>query len=183
MRHPAIPASRGGARPAKDSSLPRNPALSPGAALCHSPFATPPSRFSAAVISKSGPSARCPFLSFPVSSSQRQSWPPKLSEIHRCSPGSGQFGPERRNDSLPTATARRSRPVDLHYIDNGTVSGTVILLREAGWSEEQVPDLLASLDEDFLPNVDLERGTLTYTVVIGDVVASYEATEDGPSAS
>ncbi|MBX3357375.1 MAG: hypothetical protein KF745_03005 [Phycisphaeraceae bacterium] len=73
--------------------------------------------------------------------------------------------------------------VDLHYLDDGTVSGTVILLREAGWSEEQVPDLLASLDEDFLPNVDLERGTLTYTVVIGDVVAAYEATEDDPAES
>jgi len=65
--------------------------------------------------------------------------------------------------------------VDLHYLANGTVSGTVILLRSAGWKEEDVPGLLASLDEDFLPDVDLASGTLTYTVVQGDVLGNYQA--------
>ena len=65
--------------------------------------------------------------------------------------------------------------VDLHYLANGHVSGTVILLREAGWNEADVPRLLASLDDDFLPDVDLSQGTLTFTVVIGEVLASYEA--------
>ena len=79
---------------------------------------------------------------------------------------------------------REAASVDLHYLDNGTVVGTVVLVREAGWSEEQVPDLLASLDEDFLPDVDLARGTLLYSVIIGDVVGSYEAMEmDGAAGA
>ena len=65
--------------------------------------------------------------------------------------------------------------VDLHYLANGTVSGTVILLKEAGWKESDIPGLLQSLDEDFLPDVDLTSGTLTYTVVLGEVVGNLEA--------
>ena len=65
--------------------------------------------------------------------------------------------------------------VDLHYLANGTVSGTVILLREAGWKEADVPGLLSSLDGEFLPDVDLAQGTLTYTVVLGEVLGNFEA--------
>ncbi len=65
--------------------------------------------------------------------------------------------------------------VDLHYLANGTVAGTVILLKEAGWKESDVPALLGSLDEDFLPDVDLDHGNLNYTVVIGEVLGNFEA--------
>lgn len=65
--------------------------------------------------------------------------------------------------------------VDLHYLANGTVSGTVILLKSAGWTEAEIPKLLKSLDDDFLPDVDLERGTLTYTVVLDELVGVFEA--------
>ena len=70
--------------------------------------------------------------------------------------------------------------VDLHYLQTGAVAATVVLLRDpaqkdGGWTEAQVPDLLASLDEDYLPDVDLASGDLTYTVVLGDVVGSYNA--------
>jgi hypothetical protein len=65
--------------------------------------------------------------------------------------------------------------VDLHYLSNGTVAGTVILLKDAGWTEADVPALLGSLDEDFLPDVDLDHGNLNYTVVIGEVLGNYEA--------
>lgn len=63
---------------------------------------------------------------------------------------------------------------EIHYLQDGTVSGTVVLDRAAGWSEEQVPDLLASLDDDMLPNVDQSLGNLFYTVVMGDTLGSYE---------
>lgn len=71
-------------------------------------------------------------------------------------------------DNRPVATA------DLHYLLGGTVSGTIVLDETAGWTEEQIPDLLAALDEDMLPDVDQSRGTLLYTVVIGEVIGSYE---------
>jgi len=70
--------------------------------------------------------------------------------------------------------------IDLHYLANVTVAGTVILLREAGWKDEDSPSLLKSLDEDFLPDVDLDSGTLTYTVVIGEIVGNFEAQKEGP---
>jgi hypothetical protein len=73
---------------------------------------------------------------------------------------------------------KEAAAVDLHYLDTGTVSGTVILLKSAGWSEEEIPTLLKSLDEDFLPDVDLERGTLAYTVIVGEIVGVFEAELD-----
>lgn len=73
--------------------------------------------------------------------------------------------------------------VDLHYLANGTASGTVILLKNAGWKEEDVPKLLASLDEDFLPDVDLAHGTLTHTVVIGELMGNYEASHHPPTST
>jgi len=65
--------------------------------------------------------------------------------------------------------------VDLHYLANGTVAGTVILLKAAGWVEADIPNLLESLDQDFLPEVDLDAGNLTYTVVMGEVIGNWEA--------
>ena len=67
--------------------------------------------------------------------------------------------------------------VDLHYLANGTVTGTVILLKSADWKEADIQPLLSSLDEDFLPDVDLAQGSLTYTVVTGEVLGNYEATK------
>ena len=54
----------------------------------------------------------------------------------------------------------------------------MILLREAGWKDEDVSGLLSSLDDHFLPDVDLSQGTLTYTVVIGELMGSFEATTE-----
>jgi hypothetical protein len=67
--------------------------------------------------------------------------------------------------------------VDIHYLPNGHAAGTVILLDEHSWDEPALQSLLQSLDEDFLPEVDLARGTLTYTVVTGRVTGNYEASE------
>ncbi len=65
--------------------------------------------------------------------------------------------------------------VDLNYLPNETVVGTVILLKNARWKESDVPALLGSLDEDFLPDVDLNHGNLNYTVVLGEVLGNFEA--------
>jgi len=65
--------------------------------------------------------------------------------------------------------------VDLHYLTNGTVAGTVIILKGAGLEESNIQDLLSSLDDEFLPDVDLSTGNLTYTVVLGEVLGNWEA--------
>lgn len=59
---------------------------------------------------------------------------------------------------------------DLHYLADSTVLGTIVLFRDAEWSEEQIPDILASLDEDLLPSVDAAEGNVRFTVVIGDLI-------------
>ena len=81
---------------------------------------------------------------------------------------------------LAQRDSKDAAAVDIHYLSNGTAAGTVILLDDAKWDDEALQKLLQSLDEDFLPDVDLERGTLTYTVVSGHVVGNYEATHLPP---
>jgi hypothetical protein len=76
---------------------------------------------------------------------------------------------------LAQREGRDAAAIDLHYLANGTVAGTVILLKDASWNEADVPVLLGSLDEDFLPDVDLDHGNLNYTVVIGEVLGNFEA--------
>ena len=68
--------------------------------------------------------------------------------------------------------------VDLHYLANHTVSGSVIVLKDSGITEDDIPKLLSQLDDEFLPDVDLKEGNLVFTVVIGEVVGSFEATEE-----
>jgi hypothetical protein len=73
---------------------------------------------------------------------------------------------------------REVATADLHYLLDGTVSGTIVLDRAAGWAEVQIPDLLAALDEDLLPSVDQAAGNLHYTVIIGDKVGSFDPGHD-----
>ena len=64
--------------------------------------------------------------------------------------------------------------VDLHYLPNGVVAGTVIILDGAPITDEEIPGLLQQLDDDMLPGVDLETGSLSFTVVRGRVVGNFE---------
>ena len=70
--------------------------------------------------------------------------------------------------------------VDLHYLADGTVAGTVILLAPSVWEESAVSALLAQLDEDLLPGVDLGSGNLQFTVVRGELLGNWEA--EGPAS-
>jgi hypothetical protein len=67
--------------------------------------------------------------------------------------------------------------VDLHYLANGTIAGTVIILKNSGIKDEDIPALLSALDDEFLPDVDLRHGNLTYTVVRGEVIGNWDAEE------
>jgi hypothetical protein len=66
-----------------------------------------------------------------------------------------------------------SAAVDLHYLANGHVAGTVFLFEHAGIEDPQVPDFLRHIDEALLPWVHLEDRTLTFTVVRGHVVGDF----------
>ncbi len=84
---------------------------------------------------------------------------------------------------LCTRDGADAAAVDLHFLPSGQVAGTVILLEEAGWKDEEIPALLRSLDDEFLPGVDLDVGGLTFTVVVGRVVGNYEGEAEGEKAS
>ncbi len=75
---------------------------------------------------------------------------------------------------LGTSNGADAAAVELHFLPTGQVAGTVILLEEAGWRDEEIPDLLRSLDDEFLPGVDIDVGGLSFTVVVGRVVGNYE---------
>ena len=68
--------------------------------------------------------------------------------------------------------------VDLHYLADGTIAGTVIILKSAKLTEADIPKLLSALDDEFLPDVDLSHGNLVYTVVLGEVLGNWQAEED-----
>ncbi len=66
--------------------------------------------------------------------------------------------------------------IDLHYLPDGTVAGTVTLLASSKISDDEVPAMLSAFDDDFLPGVDLGSGNLTFTVIRGEVMGNFEAT-------
>jgi hypothetical protein len=65
--------------------------------------------------------------------------------------------------------------VELHYLANGTVQGTLIVFEGAGISEPDIPAVLTHIDEVLLPEVSFDDRKLLFTVVVGRVHGSYEA--------
>lgn len=57
--------------------------------------------------------------------------------------------------------------LDVHYLPNGTVDGTLIILDEKKLPEESIPDILTQIDDQIFPHVSLKEGNLHFTVVIG----------------
>lgn len=76
---------------------------------------------------------------------------------------------------LGVLDGRDAVAVDLHFLPDGSVAGTVTVVEGAGISGDLVPALLASIDDDFLPGVDLDEGGVTFTVVLARAAESYES--------
>jgi hypothetical protein len=74
---------------------------------------------------------------------------------------------------LEDKTGKEFAALDLHYLSNGKVSGTLILFENVGVSEELIPEILKRVDESLLPEVNIEEGNLSFTVVKGHVLGSY----------
>jgi hypothetical protein len=63
--------------------------------------------------------------------------------------------------------------LELHYLGDQRVVGTLILLDERTFPESKVPDLLKEIDEKLLPDVSIEDGKLSFTVVAGRIVGTF----------
>jgi hypothetical protein len=90
--------------------------------------------------------------------------------------------------TLRTATSERllalngdrdAVAVDLHFLPDGCATGTVTVLDGSGVGEADLPELLARIDDDFLPGVDLEDGGVTFTVVFARGAQSFESARQG----
>lgn len=68
--------------------------------------------------------------------------------------------------------------LDLHYLHDLTVQGTLTVFDGAGVLEEDIPDLLHHIDEVLLPEVRLDQRNLTFTVTIGRVLGAFTAEQD-----
>lgn len=67
--------------------------------------------------------------------------------------------------------------LDLHYLVRGKVDGTLILFENSGVTEDMVPEILKSIDENLLPDVNIKDGDLSFTVVKGHVIGNYHPHE------
>ena len=73
--------------------------------------------------------------------------------------------------------------LDLHYLRDGTVQATLILIEAAGTPESQVPALLTHIDEVLLPEVSLDDRKLVFTVVMGRVLGAFESQRGSDSTA
>jgi hypothetical protein len=73
--------------------------------------------------------------------------------------------------------------LELHYLPEGTVAGTLILFEEAKIPDDRVPEILKRIDEELLPEVSIEERSLSFTVVVGRVLGSFVPQTDKESGS
>ena len=75
---------------------------------------------------------------------------------------------------LLRAPTRDSAVLDVHYLADGSVTGTLLLLEDSLVEPSAVENLIEFIDQNLFPNVSLDARTLSFTVVRGDVVGQFE---------
>jgi hypothetical protein len=65
--------------------------------------------------------------------------------------------------------------LELHYLDNGTVAGTLIVLDKKYASKEASAEILQEADRLLLPTASLDEGNMIFTVVKGQIVGEFKA--------
>ncbi len=74
---------------------------------------------------------------------------------------------------LRKADAQEFAALELHFLADGSVAGTLILFEEARVPESDIPAILRAIDEDLLPEVSIAEQNLSFTVVVGKLVGSF----------
>lgn len=74
---------------------------------------------------------------------------------------------------LLNADEKEAAALDVHYMLNGQIAATVIILDEQICPQAQIPELLELIDVRLLPEASVEEGTLTFTVLNGSQPANY----------
>ena len=68
--------------------------------------------------------------------------------------------------------------LELHYLDDGTVAGTLIILDKQYAGKDQVATIVEQIDRLLLPSVTIDSGMLSFTVVKGSVIGTFSAQEE-----
>lgn len=73
---------------------------------------------------------------------------------------------------------REFAALDLHYLADGHVAGTLILFDGAAADEASVGRLLSQIDDQLLPEASIESGEIAFTVVVGRVLATFRPQQE-----
>ncbi len=63
--------------------------------------------------------------------------------------------------------------LDLHYLANGSVAATMVLLSDSGITDDSVPALLDFIDTTLLPEQRLDAYNLSFTVFRSEVIGTF----------
>jgi hypothetical protein len=74
---------------------------------------------------------------------------------------------------LQSDSGHDAAALELHYLGGHRVVGTLIVLDTGVIPESKVPEVLREIDERLLPDVSIEDGKLSFTVVAGHVVGTF----------
>jgi hypothetical protein len=74
---------------------------------------------------------------------------------------------------IQTDKDRDVAALDLHYLADNRVVGTLIVLDAAAIPEAKIPEVLRDVDERLLPDASIEDGKVMFTVVVGHVVGTF----------
>ncbi len=68
--------------------------------------------------------------------------------------------------------------LELHYLTDGTVAGTLIVLDKKYASKEAAAEILQEADRLLLPTASLTAGNLVFTAVKGSLIGEFKAAGD-----
>ena len=71
--------------------------------------------------------------------------------------------------------------LELHYQNDGTAAGTLIVLDKQYAAKDAVAEILQEADRMLLPNVSLDQGNVVFTVVKGTVIGEFRAEAEADS--
>lgn len=77
-----------------------------------------------------------------------------------------------------SSSAADAAALDLHYLADGSVAATLVILDKALAKQEQVEALLEQIDETLLPMVSANDKNLHFTVVSGKVIGNFAPQRD-----
>ena len=75
---------------------------------------------------------------------------------------------------LQTSDGSDGASLDLHYLINGNVAGTLVILDESLQAKETMHELLNFIDESLLPMASLNEKNLSFAVVHGKLLGQFD---------